>query len=68
VQAGINWWLSQVHVMGLDAVVLTVLQWVFAISTLVPIVLYVVVDLLRMALAAYRAARRELGRRDEPPA
>jgi uncharacterized membrane protein len=58
-QAGVHSLVTRFPVVGLEAVLLTAFQVIFATSTLVPVAIYVLVDMIRMGVRAYRAAREE---------
>lgn len=59
-QFGVNWIVGKLALSGFNLVVLRFFEGMFAISTLVPVVVYIVQDAARLIFRAKRTIRREM--------
>lgn len=57
-QWGINRVFGNVQLSGIDQVVFIIFQWLFAVSTLAPVAIYIYVDIRVMLIRAKKRIRR----------
>ena len=62
IQWGVQNVIARFPLSGLDSYLLRAFQWVFAATTLVPILVYICVDVTVMVLRARRLVRKEINK------